>query len=33
MKGKNMDLLEDFDPRPSDCKGQATANLAALRKR
>ena len=25
-----MDLLEDFDPRPSDCKGQATANLAAF---
>ena len=27
---KNMDPLEDFDPCPSDCKGQATANLATF---
>ena len=27
---KNMESLEDFDPRPSDCKGQATANLATF---
>ena len=25
-----MESLEDFDPRPSDCKGQATANLATF---
>ena len=24
---KNLKLLEDFDPSPLDCKGQATTNL------
>ena len=24
---KNLKLLEDFDPHPLDCKGQATTNL------
>ena len=24
---KNLELLKDFDPRPLDCKGQATTNL------
>ena len=24
---KNLELLEDFDPCPLDCKGQATTNL------
>ena len=24
---KKLELFEDFDPRPFDCKGQATTNL------
>ena len=24
---KNLELLEDVDPHPLDCKGQATTNL------
>ena len=27
---KNLELLEDFDTYPLDCKGQATTNLTTL---
>ena len=27
---KKLDLLEDYDPRPSECRGQVTTNLATF---